>query len=104
MEQVIIPEDHSVENVPIPDAFDPFYSNFRMTDSLPHWLQLQQQIREHLNRLMAGLDSASLVLTESEINVINEKIAVYNENVPNIHLRKALVKPDHVEEAFESWQ
>jgi hypothetical protein len=104
MEQVISPQDHIMERPIMLDAFDPFYSHFRMAESLPHWLQLQQQIREHLNRLMARRESVSLELTQSDITLLNELITAYNESIPNIHLRKAFITVDDVEEAFESWQ
>lgn len=92
-----------LETISYTDAFDPFYSLCRHTDSLPNWLQLQQEIREQLNSLMVKLGTENAQFT-TDLQALNANIAAYNESVPSKHMRKSLIHLDCMEDAFDSWQ
>ncbi|WP_127581491.1 hypothetical protein [Paenibacillus koleovorans] len=83
-------------------AFDPFYSSINHKDGLPSWLQLQQEIRAELTRLMALTADRSFLK-------LNQLIAAYNDCVPNVHLRRPLIVFDTLssqalELIYEDWQ
>ncbi|MFK7695068.1 hypothetical protein [Paenibacillus sp. HJGM_3] len=95
-----IRNEATLEPVSLTDAFDPFYNDCRHTESLPSWLQLQQDIRTQLNRLLAHAQT----LAESDLQQLNRSIDAYNACVPNMHMRKPQLTLTDLDDALESWQ
>src|SRR5690606_37585876 len=87
-----------------PAAFDPFYNEFKHADTLPLWLKLQHEIRTKLDKLMAEASRLTPALFQERIKSVNDTIAAYNDNVPNVYLRKPKLTPANWSEQYDNWQ
>jgi len=85
-------------------AFDPFYVEFKHTEHLPPWLKLQHAIRAELEKLMAETHRGELPDDFADTLLpINNRIAAYNKQVPNVYLRKPKLTAGNWAEQYEEW-
>ncbi|MDF2718332.1 MAG: hypothetical protein K0R28_5257 [Paenibacillus sp.] len=85
-------------------AFDPFYVEFKLADDLPLWLKLQHEIRAKLEKLVAEKDRSPAADFGAGLQAVNDRIAAYNNHVPNAYLRKPPMTAANWLEEYEGWQ
>ncbi|PYI57417.1 hypothetical protein [Paenibacillus flagellatus] len=86
-------------------AFDPFYVEFKHAAHLPQWLKLQHEVRAGLEKLMAeSVRVVPPVELAARLDALNDRIAAYNDHVPNVYLRKPALTPANWTDQYESWQ
>ncbi|TNJ61969.1 hypothetical protein FE784_33000 [Paenibacillus hemerocallicola] len=85
-------------------AFDPFYLEIKHADDLPQWLKLRHDIRAKLDKLMANKHRSLPADFDAGLRAINERIAAYNNHVPNAYLRKPSLSSDNWLDEYEAWQ
>ncbi|MBD2869129.1 DnaJ family domain-containing protein [Paenibacillus arenilitoris] len=85
------------------DSGDVFTSILKNANVLPDWLQLQQEIREQIRKLLTSPPDNSDNKWDQEIAEINIKIKKYNTMVPTAILQKRQVARDTIQEQYQQW-
>ena len=81
---------------------DVLSSVLKNANYLPPWIELRKEIATEMKLLIEKMNHVSPAELESGIELINEKIKIYNRKVPNPVLQKGFVSEQTLETKHEN--
>ncbi|NMM53629.1 DUF1992 domain-containing protein [Paenibacillus aquistagni] len=71
---------------------------------MPPWLELQREIAKEMRRLLAKQEAGRDLVSDQEIEALNDQIRQFNRSVPSSLLQKGLVSSVNLAVQIEKWE
>lgn len=86
------------------ESGDALHSILKNANVVPRWIELQQEIRADIRKVLDLMELEPERNVEPDIEAINAKIKKYNQIVPSHLLQKSKIFRDAIGEQYARWE